>query len=132
MTLEAALCARWAATPVLNALLPVDKLTTGLVRGAGTPCAALVPKACRAALLTNAPDRWEEASFAFFVWHENYDSGLAIAEAIRAAFHRATLEISPQGRALGVRHIARSARQRADGLWELRLEFSTLVHHPAT
>ena len=131
MSLEAALCAHWAATPALNALLPVEKLTTGLVRGAGTPCAALIPKVCRAALITNAPEQWEEASFAFLVWHESYDAALAIADALRAAFHRATLQISPQARALRIMEKSRSARQHADGLWLIRIDFEALVHRTA-
>ncbi len=127
MSLEAALYARWAASPALNALLPVEKLATGLVRGAGTPCALLVPKACRAAAMTNAPGGLENVGFAFHVWHENYDAALAIADAIRAAFHRAVLQVSPQSQAIRIGQTARSARQHADGLWELRIEFDALV-----
>lgn len=128
MTLEAALYAHWAASPALSALLPVEKLTTGLVRGAGTPCAALVPKACRAAVLTNAPGGLENVTFVFRVWHEDYDAALAIADAIRAAFHRAALDVSPQKHVLRIGQRARSIRQHADGLWELRIDFDALVH----
>lgn len=127
MTLEAALHAHWAASPALSALLPVERLTTGLVRGAGTPCAALVPKACRAAVITNAGGL-EAAAFAFHVWEKNYGAALAIADAIRAAFHRATLQVSPQSQALRIAQSGRSARQHSGGLWEVRTEFEALVH----
>lgn len=132
MTLEAALVAHWAASPGLNALLAVEKLTTGLVRGAGTPCAALVPKACRAAVITNAAGGLEKVGFAFHVWHEDYGAALAIADALGAAFHRARLQISAHSEAIRIVQTARSARQHPGGLWEMRIEFEALVHHVQT
>lgn len=131
MTLEAALWNHWASAPALSALLPAEKLTTGLVRGAGTPCAQLVPGACRTAALTNASGGLEEIDFAFHVWHEDYDAAQTIADALRAAFHRADLQISPQTRTVRIGQKGRSARQHPDGLWELRIEFQALVHRTA-
>lgn len=128
MSLESALHARWAADAELSALLPVENLKTGLVRGAGMPCARLVRKACRAALSTNAAETLDEVALEFHVWHEDYDAGRAIADAIVTAFDRGRFDISPSERVLCLRRVLDSAQQEDDGPWQFTLEFVAQVH----
>ncbi|MCR4415273.1 MAG: DUF3168 domain-containing protein [Thermoguttaceae bacterium] len=128
MTLEAAIHARWAADADLGALLPVEHFRTGLVRGAGVPCARLVRKACRAALWTSAAATFDEVALEFHVWHDDYDAGRTIVDAVAAAFDRTRFDVSPAERVLDLFRTSERVQQHGDGLWQFTLGFVAQIY----
>jgi hypothetical protein len=130
MSLEQAVHQRWAATGGLAALLPVEKVTTGLARGGSPPYATLVRKRGRAALRSNAGATLEEVSLRINVWHDDHDAGREIAEEVKAAFDGADLALSSPARAVHIRGTDERDSQRDDGIWRFTLDFLVQVHLP--
>lgn len=121
--LESAFHQHWAADATLNALLPAERLKTGLVRGTDLPCASLVRKACRTAARTNAGGRFEEATIEVRIRHDDHDAGRAVADAAADAFDRARLAVSGGQNVLQTLRTRESVVQCDDGAWEFLIEF---------
>ena len=128
MEIEAAIHRRWAATPALDALLSADRLRTGLVHGDDRPYATLERKSSRTAFRTNAGDALDEVTLAIHVWHDSFDAGQAIVEAILAAFDNSSFDCGAGDRVVQIRRTAQSAKQQANNAWQFILEFSASVH----
>ena len=89
MNLEHAIHERWAASAPLAALLPPERLKTGLARGTGLPYATLSRKPGRTLFRTNAGDALDRIPIVIRVWHGQFDAGQTIAREVKAAFDRA-------------------------------------------
>jgi hypothetical protein len=128
MELEAAIHDRWALTPALESLLPAERVRTGLVHGEGRPYATIERKSSRTAFRTNAGDSLDEITLAIHVWHDSYDAGQAIVQAILAALDRSDFDFGAGDRVVQMRRTAESAKQHDNNVWQFSLEFSVSVH----
>ena len=128
MSLEQAIHERWAASAALSAVLPAERLKTGLARGTGIPYATLSRKPGRTVFRTNAGDALDRVPLVIRVWHSQFDAGQAIAQEVKAAFDRAELALDGGDRALDMLRGGESVVQHEDGIWEWAIEFSVHVH----
>ncbi|MGQ9576488.1 MAG: DUF3168 domain-containing protein [Thermoguttaceae bacterium] len=128
VNLEAAVHARWAATPPLSALLPAERLRTGVFHGQGRPYATLQRRGGRTLLRTNAGDALDEVRLAVHIWHDSYDAAWAIAQQVKAAFDRTAFDLPGGGRAIQVRRTGEWAVQRETNIWHLTVEFSVSIY----
>ena len=128
MNLEQAIHERWAASAALVALLPADRLKTGLARGTGIPYATLARKPGRTVFRTNAGDALDQVPLMIRVWHDRFDAGQAIAQEVKAVFDRAEFALAGGDRVLDIVRGGESVVQHEDGIWEWAIEFSVHVH----
>lgn len=128
MKLEQAIHERWAATGALSALLPADRLKTGLARGAAVPYATLVRTAGRTLCRTNAGDALDEVTLTIHVWHDAFDAAAAIAHQVKAAFDRSAFDAGGGDRVVQMRRAGESVAQHGDGVWQWTIEFSVQVY----
>ena len=128
MNLEQAIHQRWASSGRLSSLLPVERVRTGLVRGAGIPYATLARKPGRTVFRTNAGDALDEIPLVIQLWHDRFDAGQAIAEEIKAAFDRGQFVLAGGDRVTDMRRSSESVVQHSDGTWQWAIEFSVQVY----
>ena len=128
MNLEQAIHERWAASAALVALMPADRLKTGLARGTGIPYATLARKPGRTLFRTNAGDALDQIPLVIRIWHGQFDAGQAIAQEVKAVFDRAELALDGGDRVLDILRGGESVVQHEDGIWEWAIEFSVHVH----
>jgi len=126
MNLEQAIHAHWAVDAELDALLPVDRLTTGR-GGTAAPHATLLIRAVRSTLPTNQGPALSEMAVRVTVWHDRYADAKMIVERIRERFDGASLALSPSGRIARLCHEADSIRQHDDGHWQWTIDFKAKV-----
>jgi hypothetical protein len=128
MKLEQAIHERWAAAGRLSALLPAERLKTGLAQAARIPYASLVRKPGRTLYRTNAGDALDEISVVIHLWHERFDAGQAVADEIKAAFDRSQFPLSGGDRVTDMRRGGESVVEHDDGTWQWAIEFFVQVH----
>jgi len=131
MNLEQAIHQRWAAAGTLSALLPAEKLRTGLARGLGLPYAVLTRKAGRNVFRSSGGQALDEVILAVHVWHEEYDAGRAIVREIKAAFDNGDFSLPDGPRAVAMRWTGEAAPHYDGKAWRFELEFLVQVDLPS-
>ena len=131
MNLEQAIHQRWAASDDLAGLLPVERVKTGRSLNDSLPYATIARRKSRTLFRTNAGDALDEVTLRVNVWHDDYDAGRAIAEAVRAAFDRSDFPLSDGDRVIRMRRTNDFASQHDDGAWRFTVEFLAQVYLPS-
>ena len=130
MNLEQVIHQRWAGDATLEGLLPVARLKTGRSVGETVPYATLARRRCRTRFRTNAGDAVDEVRLRIHLWHDDYDAGRTILEAIKAAFDRSSFPLAEGDQVVQMRRTDDAAEQDDEGLWRFAIEFAVEVYLP--
>ncbi len=129
MTLEQAIHRHWSASPGVNDVLAAERLFTGRSRGTAAPYATLAREKTRPLCRTSGADV-DEITLRIHIWHDDYDAGYAVAQAVQAAFGRRSFDLGGGARAAGMRAVGRADAQHDDGVWQFTLRFSIRSFEP--
>jgi hypothetical protein len=131
MKLEKAIHQRWADDATLNALLPAERVTTGLSCRGQRPYATLSREApARAVMHANSGEIVDEVALRIDIWSDEFSQGRAIAEQVRSAFDRAAFDLDGGDRVVQMRRDGESSSQDDDAAWKFSLTFTVFVHLP--
>jgi len=130
MNLEQAIHQRWAGDATLEGLLPAARLKTGRSVGETVPYATLARRRCRTRFRSNAGDALDEVTLRVRLWHDDYDAGRAIVEAIKTAFDRTDFPLAESDRVVQMRRTDDTAEQDNEGLWRFTIDFAVEVYLP--
>ena len=131
MTLEQALHQRWFDSPEMNALLRVDRVTSGRSSLDTLPRATLSRASRRVVCRTNSGDVLEEVTVEMRLRHESFDDGLATVQQFLTLFDRTQFNLSDGASVLSLRRIDDDCHQATDGTWQFRVIMLARVHLPA-
>ena len=123
MNLEQVIHERWAAAEELESLLPAENVKTGRSFGDSVPYATITRIKGRPVARTNAGDALDEVTLRISLWHDDYDSGWAVAEAVKAAFDRSAFALAGEDRVVQMCRTQDAASQSEDGTWKFTIEF---------
>jgi hypothetical protein len=129
MTLEQAIHEHWFVSPDLNGLLPAERLFTGRSLDTSSPYATLARERTQPVCRTSSGDV-DEVTLRVHVWHDRYEAGCAVAQAVRAAFSRRGFDLGGGVLATGMRFIGRADVLHDDGIWQFTLRFSIRSFEP--
>jgi len=106
MNINATLHSRWANDATLNGLLPVAKVVTGIYFASepAYPYATITRPGDRPLAYSSEGAAVERVLVRITVYHglNNYDEGLAIADAVKAAFDRKDFALSGSDKVLNM------------------------------
>jgi len=128
VSIEQAIHAHWAQCQELAALVPADRLTTGRPARDVAGCATLERTATRPCLPTNNGYAIEEVALRVVFWHDDYDAGHAILEAVVAALDGVALEMDGGARWARLRRTDQSTTHEPDGRWVFHVRLSARIH----
>lgn len=135
MELAAAIHTRWAADEALSALLPAERLTTGLSPGdtPAEPYATLTIAGGRSPVYANDGSSVESLTVRFRIAHSVYDEGGPIVDAVLAAFDRSDFALAGGGKVVAMQRTGwpQESQDTASGGWLWLIEFQCLVQLPA-
>jgi len=135
MNLAQVIHQRWAATAPLEALLPAERVFTGLSVDPQVPYAAI----CRRSASFAGPSgtgllRYNDGSAAeaidveIQVFDENYDRAAAVIEQVKAAFDCTSFDLAGSDKVILMQRSAETEEQAPDGCWRLAIEFRCSVY----
>jgi hypothetical protein len=132
MNLGQVLHTRWAADGTLNGLLDSSKVTTGtyFAEDPQPPYATITRPGDMTAWRDNEGAAEEHALVRITVYHgrDNYDEGLAIADAVKAAFDRTDFALSGSDKVMNIQRIGYEEIDDEDGDWYFMIDFRCQVY----
>lgn len=132
MNIGQVLHARWEANETLNGLLPVSKVMTGVYFADDPkfPYATITRPGDTTAGYHNTGAAEERVVVRITVYHhrDNYDEGLAIADAAKAVFDRTAFDLSGSDRVLNMQRSAYEETQDEEDNWFFIIDFVCMVH----
>jgi len=128
MNLAQAIHERWAEAAALNALLPVSRVYTGASFDPALPLVVISKQ-------SDKPDSYQSDGSAIDVvvlqmrvLHARYDAAAEIMREIKKAFDRTSFDLADGDTVQNMQRINDYERQRADGAWELIIDFKCTIY----
>lgn len=128
MNLLAVIHQRWAADAALSALLPPQRVLTGMGFNPTPPFALLGKTNQQPEARFNDTAAVDNVGLRVEVYDDQHDRAAAIAAQVKAAFHRAAFALAGADRVLDMRCANDHEQQQADGLWHMTLDFECVVY----
>ena len=129
MSLEQAIHQRWSDDPPLAALLPAERLLTGLApAGTAVPYAVLTRESTRPRAHTSSGTRLDDVLVRITLHASTLDSAKRIASAVNLRFDRTTFPLS-SGTVRLMQRVGLKEEVRDDAAWTLELQYSALVEN---
>jgi hypothetical protein len=132
MNIGQVLHARWAANNALNTLLPVAKVMTGTFFAIDPvfPYATITRPGDTTEDYDNEGAAKERVTVRVTVYHhrDNYDEGLAIADAVKSAFDRSAFDLSGSDKVLNMQRTGYEELQDEKDNWYFVIDFVCTVH----
>ena len=128
MNLAQVIHQRWAANPALDNLLPASDVYTGAAVGSTTPYAVISKEHDRPTGFHNDGSAIDTIGVRFEVFHDNYDSGIALMEQIKGAFDRTDFALSGSDKVINMQRVNNFDVQEKDGVWRLVIDFNCTVY----
>ena len=128
MKLLEALRYRWAADAALTTLLAVDRVSTGPADEASIPYAVITRQTQRPVVQHNDAAAIESVRTRIDMFHDNYDSGWAIAQQIKRTYDRTQFDIANNDRVIDMRRADESDDRDDDGIWRFTIDFDITVY----
>lgn len=126
MSVENAIHQRWTADAALVALVPAERLFTGLALGSpALPYVVLERRSDTAATHTSSGASIARGVARFNIYSARRAEANQIASAIRARFHRSDFVVDGV-RVLNMQHAAREEERIADGACRVSIDYSLL------
>lgn len=127
MNLARMLHHRWAADERLNRLLPAQRVFTGTSVTPAMPVAVI--SRCRAEPAVQFADGGglDTVSVRIELYDPSHDASLAVLDALKRAFDRASFDLPGSGKVLFMRRIVDQTRQEPDGAWHTTIDFLCTV-----
>jgi hypothetical protein len=119
---------RWAADEALSALLPASRVYVGTNTDPTVPLAVIGKKSGRPRTACNDGSTVDAVGVRVQVFHGEYDSALAIAEQVGAAFDRAAFPLTGGDKVIHMRRTNDREQQQDDGAWRMVVDFECLVY----
>lgn len=123
---------RWAADGTLNGLLPVASVSTGRYFAAdpGSRFATITLPGGSYDSRHNDGSAVNRTTVRIQVHHDNYDLGLAIANAVLSAFNRSEFALSGTDRTINMQATGPPMELQNDETaeWDFVIDFDCLVH----
>jgi hypothetical protein len=119
---------RWAASATLDALLPADRVYTGLSVDPAMPYAVISKQSDRPLSRHNDRSGVDTVVVRMQVFHEDYDAAAAIIAQIKSVFDRSRFALSGSDQVLNMQRTNDSEAQQADGVWQMIIDFNCTVY----
>jgi hypothetical protein len=130
MNLAKYLHERWAAATELIAVLPAEKVFTGLSGDPAQPYAVLSKQSAKPFTRHNDGSGIDKVAMRIQVFHAEYDAGLAVSHEIKSAFERAAFDLDDGCKVLDMARINESETQLDAEAWQFTLDFECLAYLP--
>jgi hypothetical protein len=131
MNLAQAIHTRWAADTVLNGLLPVTQVMTGIyVAGEpGSRYATVALCGGRFEGAANDGSSIDTVTIRIQVHHDDYDTGRSIADAVLASFDRSSFSLSPTDKVICMQRtgLPTETQDAASRRWSWAIDFQCRV-----
>ena len=132
MNIGQVLHTRWAADGTLNGLLPVANVMTGnyFATDPVFPYATITRPGDTTEGYDNSDAAEERVTVRVTVYHhrDNYDEGLAIADAVKSAFDRTAFDLSGSDKVLNMQRTGYLELQDENDNWYFVIDFTCTVH----
>ena len=128
MNLAQVLHQRWAAAAPLCALLPAQRVCTGMSPDPARPFAVISKVSSRPLESYNDGSAVDVIGVRFQVFCDGYDAAAAIVEQIKAAFDRSCFPLAGSDKVLLMRRTNDSEQQQDDGVWQMTVDFDCTVY----
>jgi hypothetical protein len=119
---------RWAAAESLCALLPVDRVSTGMSAGAARPFAIISKESDRPLEYCNDGSSFGSVGVRIRVFADHYDAAIAVVQQIKVVFDRAAFSLSNGDKVVHMQRSDDSERQNDNGTWEMTIDFQCTVY----
>jgi hypothetical protein len=130
MNLAKYLHLHWATSEELDSLLPAENFFTGASGRFTRPYAVLSKESEKPFTRHNDGSAIVNVVMRFRLFHDEYDAGLDVIEAVERTFEGVSLELD-EGRTLfAMRRIAASEIPLDDGAWQFTVDFLCIVYLP--
>lgn len=136
MNLSQGLHAQWAANATLNGLLPATSLQTGTLFAVepAKPYAILARPEGNVSARMNDGHRIDTVGIRFTVYHgaDNYDEGVAIADAVDDAFDKLAFDLGGGDRVISMMIDGPPGEsQNEEGNWSWDIDFTCMIQMAA-
>ncbi len=131
MNLAKYLHERWANAFDLNALLPAEKVFTGLSGDSAPPYAVIAKESAKPFTRHNDGSSLEKATMRFQIYHSRYDAGLAVSNEIKKAFDGAAFDLDDGCKVLTMLRVNESENQINLEEWQFTSVFLCTVFLPS-
>lgn len=128
MNLAEVLHQRWAAAETLNGLLPAASVHTGPGVARTMPAAAITKRTDRPDVYLSDGSSLNTVGVRIQVFHDSYDSAVAVLEQVRTAFDRTEFDLSDDDKVINMRRANDFEEQQDDGSWRLVIDFDCTVY----
>jgi len=128
MTVLEAIHARWAADETLVALLPADRVSTGMSAAPDLPRAVLGKMSDQSLSACNDGSQVSVIGVRIEAFHHDYSAAVAVIERLKAVLDRADFALDTGDKVVAVRRAGDSELQQDDGVWQMVLDLECLVH----
>jgi len=135
MNLAQVIHQRWAASAELSALLPPERVFTGLSIDPQVPyavvgkCSAPPGESkARGALRYNDGSAVEGVRVGIEVFDDDYQRAAAVIDQVRAVFDQCSFDLAGSDKVILMRRIGEKEHQADDGRWQLAVEFCCTVY----
>ena len=128
MNLAEVLHQRWAATEALNDLLPASSVHTGPGVARTTPAAVITKRSDRPDSYLNDGSSLNTVGVRIQIFHDSYDSAVAVLDQIRTAFDRTEFALSGDDKVVNMRRANDFEDRQDDGTWRLVIDFDCTVY----
>ena len=128
MNLAEVLHQRWAATEALNDLLPATSVHTGPGIERTIPAAVITKRSDRPDVYLSDGSSLNTVGVRIQVFHDSYDSAVAVLEQIRTAFDRTEFDLSGDDKVINMRRANDFEDRQDDGTWRLVIDFDCTVY----
>ena len=128
MNLAEVLHQRWAATEALNDLLPAASVHTGPGVERTMPAAVITKQTDRPDVYLSDGSSLNTVGVRIQVFHDSYDSAVAVVEQIRTAFDRTEFDLSGDDKVINMRRANDFEDRQDDGTWRLVIDFDCTVY----
>jgi hypothetical protein len=132
MNLAQVLHQRWAAAAPLCALLPTQRVFTGMSPDPTRPLATIAKLGSRPLEAFNDGSAVDAISVRFQVFCDGYDAAAAIVEQINVTFDRSRFPLAGSDRVLLMRRTNDAEQQQDDGVWQMTVDFECTVYFERT
>ena len=120
----------WADATALNALLPVEKVFTGMSSDAVRPYAVIAKESARPFSRHNDGSALDKALMRIQIFHGSYDAGLAVLNEIKSAFECIAFDLDDGCKVLDMQRIEENEKQLDAEEWQFTVDFRCLVYLP--
>jgi len=128
MNLAEVLHQRWAAAEALNDLLPASSVYTGPSAERTTPAAVISKRSDRPDVYFSDGSSLNALGVRIQIFHDSYDSAVAVLEQVRTAFDRTEFDLSGNDKVINMRRANDFEDRQDDGTWRLVIDFDCTVY----